>query len=280
MRQIILRPIVTLLAGLSLFVFGTPGITPSAAAESQDVTFPVDGIVLHADLFKPVGAGPFPAVLWNHGGSSPNPGSSKYRASRPLGEVFVSQGYVLLVLHRRGYGRSPRDPLSDQFIAEKRVDERNKLQLELINVHLRDLKAAVHYLENLPFVASDKIAVAGCSFGGILTVFAAETELPIRAVLDFSGAAISWKQSPELRERMLKSVRAAKVPVLLIQAENDYDVNPSRELAKTLEHAKKPHRIVIFPAFGSTARQGHSFCVRGREIWKAEVFSFLGNALQ
>ena len=79
---------------------------------------------------------------------------------------------------------------------------------------------------------------------------------------------------------MLESARAAKVPVLFIQAENDYDVNPSRELAQALDHAKKPHKIVIFPAFGSTARQGHSFCVRGREIWKPEVFSFLRNALQ
>lgn len=280
MRQTILLPIVTLLAGLSLFVVGTPGISPSAAAEPQDATFPVDGIVLHADLFKPVGAGPFPAVLWNHGGSSPAPGSSRYRASPVLGEVFTSQGYVLLVLHRRGYGRSPRDPRVDQFIAEKRIDERNKVQLELINVHLSDLKAAVHYLESLPFVAADKIAIAGCSFGGILTVFAAETGLPIRAALDFSGGANSWKQSPDLRERMLKSVRAAKVPVLLIQAENDYDLSPSRELAEELERANKPHRMVIFPAFGSTARQGHSFCVRGREIWKADVFAFLRKALQ
>ena len=279
MRQIILRP-VTLLAGLSLIVVGTPAISAAAAAESQDVTFPVDSIVLHADLFKPAGEGPFPAVLWNHGGSSPKPGSSKYRGSRALGEIFVNQGYVLLVPHRRGYGRSPRYPLADQFIAEKRIDERNKVQLELIDVHLRDLKAAVHYLKNLPFVASDKIAVAGCSFGGMLTVFAAETNLPIRAALDFSGAANSWKQSSELRERLLKTARAAKVPVLLIQAENDYDLSPSRELAQELERAKKPYRIAIFPAFGSTARQGHSFCIRGREIWKAEVFSFLRNELQ
>lgn len=265
---------------LVVAVAATLGVGATIATEPQAVTFSGDGIVLHADLFKPDGTGPFPAVLWNHGGSNPRPGSSSYSESPVLGELFARQGFVLLIPHRRGYGRSPRDPLVDQFIAEKRIDERNRVQLELMDVHMRDMKGAIHYLEKLSFVDAPKIAVAGCSFGGSLTVFAAEGNLPLRAAVNFAGGAVSWKQSPELRERMLTSVRAAKVPILLVQAENDYDLNPSRALAQELERAKKPYQITIFPPHGSTAREGHSFCVSGGKIWEGEVFSFLRKALQ
>jgi len=258
----------------------TARISPSIAAEPQPVTFPVDGIVLHGDLLKPDGTGPFPGVLWNHGGSSPSPGSSTYSASPVLGELFSSRGYVLLIPHRRGYGRSPRDPLVDQFIAEKRIDERNKVQLELMDLHMKDVMGAIQYLETLPFVDRNRIAVAGCSYGGSLTLFAAERNLPLRAAVNFAGGAVSWKQSPELRERMLRSARGAKVPIFLIQAENDYDLNPSRALAQELDRIKKPHQITIFPAHGSTAREGHNFCVSGGKIWEGEVFSFLQKAMQ
>lgn len=257
----------------------TARIGTSTAAESQPVTFPADGIVLQADLFKPDGPGPFPGVLWNHGGASPSPGSSTYSAAPVLGELFSRRGYVLLIPHRRGYGRSPRHPLVDQFMAEKRTDERNKVQLELMDLHMKDVEGALQYLERVPFVDRNRLAVAGCSYGGSLTLFAAERNLPVRAAVNFAGGAVSWKQSLELRERMLRSARGAQVPILLIQAENDHDLDPSRALARELDRVKKPHRIAIFPAHGSTAREGHNFCVSGGPIWEGEVFSFLRKAM-
>lgn len=252
----------------------------SIAAEPAVVTFPVDDIVLHGDLAKPDGAGPFPAVLWSHGGGSPAPGSNRYAVSSVLGELFSGHGYVLFIPHRRGYGRSPRHALVDQFRAETQIEARNRLQLELMDMHMRDVTGAIQYLEKLPFVDRNRIAVAGWSYGGSLTVFAAERNLPIRAAVNCAGGALSWKQSPDLRERMLRSVRAARVPIYLIQAENDYDLNPSRALAQEMEQAKKPHQLKIFPAHGSSAREGHDFCVSGGKVWESEVFSFLDTAMQ
>jgi dienelactone hydrolase len=254
---------------------GTCAIGLSIAAEPEPVTFPVDDIVLHGDLSKPDGGGAFPAVLWSHGGGGPRPGLASV-----LGELFTSRGYVLLIPHRRGYGRSPRHPLVDQFRAEKDVDVRNRVQLELMDIHMRDVTGAVQYLEKLPFVDRNRIGVAGCSFGGSLTVFAAERNLPIRAAVNFAGAALSWKQSPDLRQRMLSSVRAAKVPIFFIQAENDFDLDPSRVLSKEMERLMKPHQLKIYPAHGSTAREGHGFCTTGGKVWEGEVFSFLDRAMQ
>lgn len=252
----------------------------SIAAEPEALTFPVDEFMLHGDLAKPDGGGPFPAVIWNHGGSNPAPGLNQYAASSVLGELFSGHGYVLFIPHRRGYGRSPRHALVDQFRAEKQIEVRNRVQLELMDIHMRDVIGAIQYVEKLPFVDRNRIAVAGCSYGGSLTVFASERNLPIRAAVNFAGGALSWKQSPDLRERMLRSVRAARVPIYLIQAENDYDLNPSRALAQELEQAKKPHQLKIFPAHGSSAREGHNFCVSGGKVWESEVFSFLNRTTQ
>jgi len=252
----------------------------SIAVEPEAVTFPVDDIVLHGDLVRPEGGGRFPAVVWNHGGGNPAPGESRYAASAVLGELFSSRGYVLFIPHRRGYGRSPRYPLVDQFRAEKQVEARNRAQLELMDVHMRDVIGAIQYLETLSSVDRNRIAVAGWSYGGSLTVFAAELNLPVRAAVNFAGGALSWKQSADLRERMLRSARGARVPICLVQAENDYDLNPSRALAQELERAKKPYQLKIFPAHGSTAREGHEFAITGRKIWENEVFSFLDTAMQ
>jgi len=187
------------------------------AAQPEAVTFSSGELVLHGDISKPERSGPFSAVLWNHGGSAPRPGSSEYAVSAQLGRIFTSKGYVLFIPHRRGYGRSPRYNLVDQFIAEKQLEVRNRLQLELMDIIMNDVTAALSYLKSVPYVDPKRIAVAGCSFGGSLTVFAAERDLGLRAAVNFAGAALSWAGSPDLRERMLSAIRKANIPVLLRQ---------------------------------------------------------------
>src|SRR5215831_17439651 len=77
--------------------------TVLSAAEPEEVTFPSGKLVLHGFLYRPLGNGPFPAILYNHG-SEQNP------SWKPaLGEFFSSRGYVFFVPHRRGHGRSLHD---------------------------------------------------------------------------------------------------------------------------------------------------------------------------
>ena len=84
--------------------------------------------------------------------------------------------------------------------------------------------AALAYLKQLSDVDPHRIAVAGCSYGGIQTVLAveanAEQKLGLRAAIDFAGGAASWK-SLSLRDRMIRAARKANIPVLFIQAENE-----------------------------------------------------------
>jgi len=228
--------------------------------------------MLHGFLYRPEGSGPFPAVLYNHG-SEWQPGWKP-----ELGQLFSSRGYVFFVPHRRSHGSSPNDPFVDSL-----YDRRAGGIVALHEIHLDDQLAALSYLKQLSYVVPNRVAVAGCSYGGIQTVLAveanAEQGLSLRAAIDFAGGAMSWR-STSLRERMVRAVRKATIPILFIQAENDYDLGPSRTLAGELERLGKPHKLLIFPPYGHTHKEGHGvFCERGRNVWGDEVFSFLEGAM-
>ena len=123
-------------------------------------------------------------------------------------------------------GTSPNDSFVESLYAQAAGG-----RVALHEVHLEDQLAALAYLRQLSHVDPQRIAVAGCSYGGIQTVLAveanAEQKLGLRAAIDFAGGAMSWR-SFSLRDRMVRAVRKATIPVLFIQAENDYDLGPSR----------------------------------------------------
>jgi carboxymethylenebutenolidase len=265
------------LAIVSFYVSTSPVLRAQASpaeAGAQEVTFASGKLTLHGYLYKPAGDGPFPAVLWNHG-------SEKLPGWLPqLGPLFTRRGYVFFIPHRRGQGRSSREAPYIMDLLEREREEhgraaRSRRLVELQEVHLEDQLAALEYLKSLPYVDAKRIAVMGCSFGGIQTVLAAEKGAGLRAAVDFAGAAETWQDSPDIRERLVRAVRNANVPILFIQAEGDYDLSPSRELGKAMEKAHKAHQVRIYSRFGVTNQENHSFCVRGAEIWGAEVLAFL-----
>ncbi|SRR5579883_995282 len=244
------------------------------AQKPEEVTFLSGKLVLHGFIHKPEGNGPFPAVVINHG-SEQFPGLGQI-----IAKPFVNKGYVVFFPHRRGQGRS-----SDQseYIVDliRREPEftRGKKFVKLQETHQQDVIAALSYLKQLPYVNKNRIVMTGCSFGGIQTVLATQKHLGLQATIAFAPAAMTWSIYPELRSRLIQAVRNAIVPILLIQANNDYDLTPTKIMAQELEKAHKPHKLLIFPAFGKTHAEGHSFCVRGEQIWGNEAFSFLASVM-
>lgn len=132
------------------------------------------------------------------------------------------------------------------------------------------------YLRSLPYVDRTRVAVTGCSFGGIVSLFSAERGTGVQAVVDFAGGAMSWAHVPELQDRMKQAARAAQVPVFFVQAENDFDTTPSLVLSEEMRRASKPVRVHVFPPNGSTHKEGHGFCAGGEPpAWGDEVLEFL-----
>jgi len=237
---------------------------------------------LHALLWRPGGGGPFPAVLFNHG-SWPARDTTAGRIvaqAEALGPIFAKHGYVFLFLFRRGIGLSAGEgahvgDLMDSALAAGGQDARNLLQLRLLETdELNDALAGLAFLRALPEVDARRVAAAGHSFGGSLTLLLAERDSTLAAAVDFGGAAASWKPSPELRARLLKAVDGTKVPVFFIHAANDYSIAPGEALAAEMKRLGKPHRLRIFPPFGATASQGHNFVHLGI-AWEPDVFAFL-----
>jgi carboxymethylenebutenolidase len=144
----------------------------------------------------------------------------------------------------------------------------------LENEHLDDQLAALAWLQKNPDVLPDQIAVAGTSFGGIQVVLGAERG-SYCAAIDSSGGAMSWAESPEVQASMKRAVRNARVPIFFFQAENDFDLAPSRVLSAEMKEAGKAAQIKIYPPYGSSKQEGHALGYFGASIWADDVFHFL-----
>ncbi len=140
--------------------------------------------------------------------------------------------------------------------------------------HLNDQLAALAWLRTQSFVKPDQIAVAGNSFGGIEAVLGAE-RAPYCAAIDASGAAESWAQAPGVQALMTRAVRNSQAPIFFFQAENDYDLSPSRSLSAAMKDAGKEFEIKIYPPFGKSGEDGHTFAYLGTSVWNGDVFRFL-----
>lgn len=248
--------------------------TMARAAEPELVAFTSGKLELRGFVFKPAGNGPFPAVLYNHG-------SEKLPGSKPeIGNFFAANGYVLFVPHRRGQGRSPGHYIMDELSGVSRM-ARGPRMVQLLDHQSQDVVAALDFLKKLPYVDPDRIAVAGCSFGGIQTLLAAEKDIGLRAAVAFAAAAMTWSGSTDIQARLIEAARRATVPVFLIQAENDYDLSPTQVLSKEMGQAGKSHKATVYPSYGTTNAEGHGgFCFKGTDVWGKDVLSFLASALK
>jgi carboxymethylenebutenolidase len=235
----------------------------------QEVTFQSGKLLLHGFLWKPNGPGPFPAVLWNHG-------SEKLPGSQPeLGSFYTSHFFVFFIPHRRGQGRSPGEYIQD-LVMQAPPPQRAQKMVDLQQAEVEDVVAAFNYLKAQPFVDPQRIAMSGCSYGGIQTLLAGERDLGIKALVPFAPGAMSWEQNQPLHGLLRSAVANAQAPMFLIQAKNDYDLSPSHVLSEEAAKKHKDFQSKIYPTFGSSHQEGHwKFCAAAMDIWGEDVLSFL-----
>jgi carboxymethylenebutenolidase len=245
--------------------------------EPEVVHFQNQDVGLAGELFKPKGEGPFPAILYNHGSA---PGILNSQASKSIGPLFAEKGWVFFMPYRRGQGLSSKaGPYIGDQIAEARklggIKEGAATMTRLLNTeHLQDQLAALQWLRAQKFVRGSQIAVAGNSFGGIETVLGA-ARAQYCAAVDASGGAETWSVASDLQTLMKEAVRKSKAPIFFFQAENDFDLSPSKELLAEMKLAGKEGELRIYPPYGNSKRDGHSFAYRGSAIWFSDVFAFV-----
>jgi carboxymethylenebutenolidase len=263
---------------LALPAFFTPA--DSVAAESaasitgESVTFKSGELTLAGVLYKPPGAGPFPVVVWNHG-SERRPGP-QYDT---VAGIFVPAGYVVFGPVRRGHrpseGRYIVSAMEEAY-AERGIDAANRVAVELLETEqLDDQLAGLAYVKALPFVDAKRIAVAGCSYGGIQSLLGAERDVGYRAALSISPAGLSWDGNPQLRMRLIQAVTHLSAPVLLLQPPKDPSLEPSRVLGEQAKRARQPLTTKVYPAVGPEEEQSHCFGgPAGMHVWAADAKAF------
>ena len=79
---------------------------------------------------------------------------------------------------------------------------------------------------------------------------------------------------------MTRSVRRSQAPIFFFQAENDYDLSPSRVLTNAMRDAGKEFALKIYPLFGTSVQDGHTFGYFGSSVWSDDVFRFLNKHCQ
>jgi len=202
------------------------------------------------------------------------------QAGASVGPLFAARGWVFFMPYRRGQGTSTG---AGRYIGDEIADARRRggaraAAVTMANLlaaeHLQDQLAALQWLKTQSYIKPDQVAVGGNSFGGVQAVLGA-THGSYCAAVDASGGAESWSAAPELQALMTSAVRVARAPVLFFQAENDFDLAPTRVLLAEMQQAGKVAEAKIYPAYGRSAREGHSFAYLGAASWFDDVFEFV-----
>src|SRR5262249_31444070 len=179
------------------------------------VAFPGPQGELRGYLYKPAGDGPFPAILWNHG-------SERLPGWQPdLAEFFTSHGYVFFIPHRSGHGKSPGAYIMDRVNATRGTPSGDRIMIQAQDQANLDVVAAAEWLQKQTFVDSSRMAMMGCSFGGIQTLLSSEKGLGFKAFVSFAPAAKSWS-NVQLQDRLRDAAAHPKAPVFILQAANDF----------------------------------------------------------
>ncbi|WP_120077810.1 alpha/beta hydrolase family protein [Aurantiacibacter odishensis] len=264
----------------------TSALNP-AIVESDLVTSTVarfasyDGVEIPGILYRPKGAGagnPAPAVVYVHGG----PGGQSRQGYSPVIQHLVNHGYAVYAINNRGssgYGTT--------FF---HMDD-----LKHGDADLRDVVASKDFLQGMDWIADDRIAVMGGSYGGYMTaaalafhpeVFDAGINIfgvtnwlrtlesipawwgPQRdALFDELGDPATDSERLRAISPLLHADRIVK-PMLVVQGANDPRVLQveSDELVEAARANGAPVEYVLFPD------EGHGFTRRDNRITASKAY--------
>ncbi|OGC92939.1 MAG: hypothetical protein A2W25_11545 [candidate division Zixibacteria bacterium RBG_16_53_22] len=239
--------------------------------KAEKISYPsTDGFTINAYLYKPLKMQPgekFPAIVWIHGGPTGQFEEiflHQFGSSAPDVQFIVQHGYVVLQPNIRGssgYGKA--------------FEKANNKCWGVCD--MEDVLAGVNYLKALPFVASDRMAITGRSYGGILTMAAATNVHGVfRAALAETGYEDWTRQSElydyelgsleenrELRWKLspLSHVEKVTTPIFVILGEGKKPIASPFE-DKLVEY-KKEHIAKTYPGESSSV---HSYEARRQSL--------------
>ena len=211
-----------------------------------DLNFPTEArelprwVPLDMALYKPPGAGPFPALVIYPSGGGLN------QDLIPWVIAVVQKGYVALVVdYQKPRGLTPKD------IAGGRVQ---------FVQGAKDALQALAHLKTFSFVDAQRIGIMGFSWGGMAALlagspsfraFAGAAQGFTVAVAFYPGCYYPPPPNSPLRERLL--LRADHdLPTLILQGEKDNEVIPTEctNRVAALKSVGRPIELHEYPGIG------------------------------
>ena len=230
--------------GMQLFLFTVfvvllAAVRPAAAVASSPVAraveIPSASTVLHAQLYKPEGNGPFPVVIALHGcGGLAGHSEPVQRRYRDWAEQLVKEGKA--VLFPDSYGSRELGPQCR--VKERRVLARRE--------RVSDILVARQWLMQQPWAAHDRISLLGWANGASALLWAVRPQLSLRHTGPDFRSAIAFYPDCRLSSGLGWS---ARVPTLvLIGGKDDVSSPPAcRQMVEGAHGRSALTRIVVYP---------------------------------
>lgn len=191
-----------------------------------------DGLVMHARLFVPSGAGPFAVALLLPGG----------RGAAEVGKVWRHHITFAADLAQRGLAAMVLDyQSSDRLLQDPRT--------------IVDIGVAIDSLAKHPKLRRDRIFLVGFSMGGANALRVAGSRSDIAGLVSlFAPAELgdSGASSTGATRQPVDYVRTISCPALLLQGDRDEitPVEQARILSRTFAEHGKSAQLIIYPGAG------------------------------
>lgn len=228
---------------------------------------------LEAMIYKPAASGRHPLIIMNHGRNGPHPSRNpnEIMGYQALNVELASEGYVVMMLVRRGYGNSEGPD--------------NELQNTAVESGLeaaKDIQSAVDFMLLQDYIVKDKVLVMGHSQGGWAALASATVKMSgVLGVVNLCGGTNyremgSGKITPEVQSHWIKACgelgKLAVVPSLWIYSENDYNHHPSyvNQMFAVFENSGGRGKLIIKPPYGEN---GHMI-IREPELFMGDLLEF------
>jgi len=223
-------------------------LSATSAAGTSRFVFPTSGSKAEAYLTRPSGLGPFPLMILLHGHTLWSAGGEGVVSNA---EAFATDlCYAGLTVSLPGYGATEVAPGIDPDITVKVVLD------------------AVSLVRKFPWIDSTRLYLYGFSRGATFAALLASRLEGIQGLVLHSGAydlnrfyqdSIWFRSSlnpngeknPKLIS-VLPEVPAWHAPTLVLHGQKDFfvPVEQANLLSDSLEAAKKPYRLVLYPHSG------------------------------
>src|SRR5581483_186754 len=207
----------------------------TAAPLPTQVEIPAPEGVLHAELYKPEGNGPFPTVIALHGcGGLGGHSEAVLPRYRDWAERLLKEGHAVLLpdsYGSRGIGPQCR-------VKERKVRARRE--------RVDDVVATRQWLLQQSWVARDRISLIGWANGASTPLWAVRPQLSSRGAEPDFRAAIAFY--PDCRISAGLGWSAGVPTLLLIGAKDDVSSPPAcRQMIEGARGRSALTRIVVYP---------------------------------